>query len=335
MPMDAELLHTFLTVAETGGIGAAARQLHRSQPAITERLQKLARQVGEPLYIPTGRGVRLTVAGEACLDTARRLREVTRDFGDMLQRRQRLQEGILRIAATNTLAGYFLPRYLVEFRQAHAGIDLHLKGGVIDWAEISVADWDLFFLEGELDLERLPAHYSVSPWMRDEILVVFPENHPLLERESLKLDDLLPYPMVWRESHSGIRRAVEQEFSRQGLNPRQSIEVTGVEAVGTAVSAGLGPGFITSAALQYRQDWRLVARCFPGTEGLLWTLYLASPKPEYQSLTIRRFLAFLGLPAHVETTVDHAWPASGEKGAGLRDGQVTPVAGDPAPGLPA
>ncbi len=297
MPMDTDLLLTFLAVAEAGGIGAAARQLHRSQPAITGRLQKLTGQVGEPLYLPTARGIRVTAAGEACLDTARRLREITREFGDMVQRRQRLQEGILRIAATNTVAGYFLPRHLVEFRQAHPGIDLHLRGGVTDWGEIAIADWDLLFLEGERDLERLPAHYGVTPWMQDEILLVFPEGHPLLERESLELADLLPYPMVWRERPSGIRRAVEREFARQGLHPRQSIEVTGVEAVGTAVAAGLGPSFITAAALHYRQDWRLVAQRFPGMDGLLWTLYLVTPKPEYQSRTIRQFLGCLGLPA--------------------------------------
>ncbi len=54
--MDTELLLTFLTVARSGGISAAARVLHRSQPAVTERLQKLTQQVGEPLTMRSGRG---------------------------------------------------------------------------------------------------------------------------------------------------------------------------------------------------------------------------------------------------------------------------------------
>ena len=74
--MDTELLLTFLTVARSGGISAAARMLHRSQPAVTERLQKLTQQVGEPLTMRSGRGIRLTPAGEALLSTAQRMRDV-------------------------------------------------------------------------------------------------------------------------------------------------------------------------------------------------------------------------------------------------------------------
>ena len=155
--MDTELLLTFLTVARSGGISAAARVLHRSQPAVTERLQKLTQQVGEPLTMRSGRGIRLTPAGEALLSTAQRMRDVVDEFDDIVLRRQRLQNGVLRIAATNTVANYFLPQHLVAFRRQFPEVELQLRGGIIDWSDISLSDWDLFFLEGGLDLEGLPS----------------------------------------------------------------------------------------------------------------------------------------------------------------------------------
>ncbi|MBE7567084.1 MULTISPECIES: LysR family transcriptional regulator [Acidithiobacillus] len=299
--MDTELLLTFLTVAKSGGISAAARVLHRSQPAVTERLQKLSQMVGEPLTMRHGRGIQLTPAGEALLTTAQRMREVIDEFEDIILRRQRLQSGVLRIAATNTVANYFLPERLVAFQQQFPDVEIQLRGGVIDWESIALSDWDLFFLEGGLDLEGLPSYYAVTPWLDDEIMTIFPEGHALLQRDVLNLEDLMAYPLIWREPGSGIRRSVEKVFRDAGLNPRQSIEVTGVEAVGAAVDAGLGIGFVTAAALICRKDWRVQARRLPAPHGIQWTLYMARPQPAYQSHTIRAFLEFLetatvGLP---------------------------------------
>ncbi len=291
--MDTELLLTFLTVAKSGGISVAARSLHRSQPAITERLQKLSQMVGEPLTMRHGRGIQLTPAGEALLSTAQRMRDVIDEFEDIMLRRQRLQSGVLRIVATNTVANYFLPERLVSFQRQFPDIELQLRGGVIDWSSIALSDWDLYFLEGGLDLEGLPSYYAVTPWLDDEIMTIFPEGHSLLQQAELTLENLMPYPLIWREPGSGIRRSVEKAFQEARLTPRQSIEVTGVEAVGAAVDAGLGIGFVTAAALRCRQDWRVVARRLPAPLGIQWTLYMARPQPAYQSHTIRAFLEFL------------------------------------------
>ncbi|WCE93026.1 LysR family transcriptional regulator [Acidithiobacillus ferriphilus] len=295
--MDTELLLTFLTVARSGGISAAARALHRSQPTVTERLQKLTQHVGEPLTMRSGRGIRLTPAGEALLATAQRLRDVVDEFDDIVLRRQRLQNGVLRIAATNTVANYFLPQRLVAFQRQFPDVELQLRGGVIDWSDISLSDWDLFFLEGEPDLEELPSYYMVTPWLHDEIMTIFPAGHPLLAQDDLSLESLMSYPIIWRERASGIRRSVEQVFREARLMPKQSIEVTGVEAVGAAVDAGLGIGFVTAAALRRRKDWRVNARRLPAPHGIQWTLYMARPQPLYQSHTIQAFLQFLDADA--------------------------------------
>ena len=295
--MDTELLLTFLTVARSGGVSAAARALHRSQPTVTERLQKLTQHVGEPLTMRSGRGIRLTPAGEALLATAQRLRDVVDEFDDIVLRRQRLQNGVLRIAATNTVANYFLPQCLVAFQRQFPDVELQLRGGIIDWSDISLSDWDLFFLEGEADLEELPSYYMVTPWLHDEIMTIFPEGQPLLAQDDLSLESLMSYPIIWRERASGIRRSVEQVFRDAHLMPKQSIEVTGVEAVGAAVDAGLGIGFVTAAALRRRKDWRVNARRLPAPHGIQWTLYMARPQPIYQSHTIQAFLQFLDADA--------------------------------------
>ena len=294
-----ELLETFWAVAETGSVSAAAKRLHRSQPAISERLQRLNDIVGEVLYLPHGRGVRLTAAGEAYLAPARRLQELKNEVSDRLYRRSHLQEGVLKIAATNTIANYFLPSHLVEFRRRYPNIEIILKGGISDWTQYALGDWDLLFIEEGSEDIPLPRYYQRHPWLQDEILTIFPQDHALANRETIGLADLLAFPMVWREDHSGVRARVLQEFTRQGLDVPIRIEVNGVEAMGNAVAAGLGIGFITSTALRYRPDWALCTRRLPAPQGIHWTLYLAVPEAPYRSHTLSAFLQQIGLEAHV------------------------------------
>ena len=289
-----DLLETFLTVAEQGSVSQAAKLLHRSQPAISERLQRLTELAGEPLYIPVGRGVRVTPAGEAYLGPSKKLRALREELDDMQQRRQGLQEGILRIAATNTVANYFLPQYLVRFREEHPAVELIVRGGVSDWSGYSLMDWDLFFLEEGTPVDSLPPQYQSTPWIEDEILAIFPANHPLAKKSFLTLADLVDEPLIWREAQSGVRQRVLQEFRKQGLEPAIRIEVMGVEAMGTAVAAGLGIGFITHAALRHRLDWQVLSRRIG--ERIHWSLYLVAPTAPYRSHTLARFLRYLQVP---------------------------------------
>lgn len=294
MILDADQLLTFLAVTEQGGISAAARTLHRGQPAISERLQKLTNQVGEPLYIRDGRGIRLTAAGQALIPSAQRVRAALEEAGQIAMARQRLQQGHLRVAATNTLANYFLPRRLADFQERHPDIRIHLKGGITDWEGIAVTDWDIFFLEGTFDIAQLPPYYEVRPWIQDEIVCVAPPDHPLHIRGAIDWNDLLRFPIIWREPTSGIRKAVEAVFAERRLTPQFILEVIGIEAVVMAVAAGLGIGFVTRTALAQCSEWTIRPLSLPTPAPLFWTLYCAAPRPPYQSQAVKGFLTHLG-----------------------------------------
>lgn len=292
MGLDTEQLLTFLALAEEGSVSGAARLLHRGQPAVSERLQKLTAAIGEPLYIRHGRGIRLTPTGESLLPALRTLQEAVREVNGAVVRRQRLQEGVLRVAATNTLANYFLPKRLVLFSEQRPGVRIHLKGGITDWTQIRIGDWDLFFLEGQKDIPGLPSYYRVTPWVEDEIVCIAPEGH-FLAGHPIDWPALLTVPIIWREPGSGVRRAVEERFAARGLHPQFIMEVTGVEAVGQAVSAGLGVGFVTKVALAQQLRWPVTVLDLPNPTPLLWALYLAAPEAAYRSRAVVEFLALL------------------------------------------
>ncbi len=293
MDIDADQLLTFLVVAEQGSLTAASRILYRSQPAISERLQKLSTQVGEPLYRREGRGIRLTAAGAALLEPARKLRAALEDTAQTIVRRRRLQNDDLRIAATPTLAHYFLPVLVATFQKHHARVRVHLKSDITDRRQIAVGDWDLLFFDGGFDRDHLPPYYTVRPWRDEPIVCVVGPQHPLLRLPEVDWPDALRFPVIWRDDGPGVREALAAELAARGLAAPFLLEVGGVDAVGAAVAAGAGIGFVAKSVLAQRPDWQVKPLILPGTEALHWTLYVAAPEPSYQSAGVRSFLALL------------------------------------------
>ncbi|WP_163059519.1 LysR family transcriptional regulator, partial [Acidithiobacillus ferrooxidans] len=245
MTIDAEQLLTLLAVAETGSVSEAALRLGRGQPAISERLHKLTREIGEPLYVREGGGIQLTPVGQTLIPDIRQLRAKLQDIENLLMRQKSLQAGELRIASTSLIANYLLPQYLQSFQNQNPGINLYIKSGVTYWGDINLSELDVFFFEGEMDIPHLPDSYEIQSWLTGEIVAVMPKTHPLASLSALSLEDVQPYPVVWREPSSGVRRRLEKAFRKSDILPAHFIEVADVESVGAMVKAGLGIGFMT------------------------------------------------------------------------------------------
>ena len=289
MTMDAEQLLTLLAVAETGSVSEAALRLGRGQPAISERLHKLTREIGEPLYVREGGGIQLTPVGQALIPDIRQLRAKLQDIENLLMRQKSLQAGELRIASTSLIANYLLPQYLQSFQKQNPGINLYIKSGVTYWRDINLSELDVFFFEGEMDIPHLPDSYEIQQWLTGEIIAVMPKTHPLASLSVLSLEDIQPFPVVWREPSSGVRRILEKAFRKKDILPAHFIEVADVESVGAMVKAGLGIGFMTRTVFEQRPDWDLISQPITSSQ-LIWQSYMAIPNPARRSRTLSVFL---------------------------------------------
>ncbi|MEY2333747.1 LysR family transcriptional regulator [Acidithiobacillus ferrianus] len=293
MTIDAEQLLTLLAVAETGSVSEAALRLGRGQPAISERLHKLTREIGEPLYVREGGGIQLTPVGQALISDIRQLRAKLQDIENLLMRQKSLQAGELRIASTSLIANYLLPQYLQSFQSQNPGINLYIKSGVTYWEGINLSELDVFFFEGEMDIPHLPDSYEIQPWLTGEIVAVMPKTHPLASLPALNLEDVQSLPVVWREPSSGVRRILEKAFRKSDILPAHFIEVADVESVGAMVKAGLGIGFMTRTVFEQRPDWGLISQPITSSQ-LIWQSYMAIPNPARRSRALSVFLDLMG-----------------------------------------
>ncbi|MEW5609545.1 LysR family transcriptional regulator [Pseudomonas juntendi] len=286
--MTPEQLITFATVAEHGNISHAAQALHLSQPAVSGQLKLLQEAFGEPLYQRAGRGVRLTVAGEQLLAHAERLRDTFRQAQALREAMRGLERGTLRIGASTTPASYLLPYLIADFHRQYPDVLVTTSHG--NTAEIVAAldSVDIALIEGPPGHE-LPLGTHTTPWHEDEIVAIVPRGHPLAGTHKQPLAALGAYPLVLRESGSGVRQVVERAFARDGVAMRVALEIAGVEGVKEAVRAGMGIGFVS--AMSIRHEDGALQRLQVHPQALLRRFSILMPHAATPSRAAARFLA--------------------------------------------
>lgn len=119
-------LRVFLAVAKLKSFNRAAQVLNMSQPTVSRHVHRLQDVLGAQLLLSTPGGVKLTVRGQ---DLARTLADLDRKIG-AISSDFRLEksdaEGLVRVNATEALAGLFIAPRVREFTRNYPGIRLHL-----------------------------------------------------------------------------------------------------------------------------------------------------------------------------------------------------------------
>jgi DNA-binding transcriptional LysR family regulator len=122
-------LRTFLAVAETGSVRAAAQDLVVTQAAVSASLAALQKSLGVTLLEPDGRGLRLTAAGQAYAGYVRRVLGLLDEAGRAAVAAADPERGELRIAAVTTAAEQILPGLLSGFRTRYPRLGVRLEAG--------------------------------------------------------------------------------------------------------------------------------------------------------------------------------------------------------------
>lgn len=240
-------LRTFTRVVECASFSGAARTLNLTQPAVSQQIKALEDTFGTTLLIRGAEQVRPTPAGELVYEQARRILQLWEELAAQL--RQTAHSTRENIVGSSTVpATYVLGDVLYRFRRDVPGTEVTVKVGdstrVWDWVRDDVVD------VGVTGVFRAVAGVEHRPIVRDTIVLIAPCGHPWAGR-TVSPAELQHVPLVWRAPGSGTRRAVEEAFSRWGMDPAaapRAAELESTEAVVSAVAAGVGLAFVSSLA---------------------------------------------------------------------------------------
>jgi DNA-binding transcriptional LysR family regulator len=238
-------LQLFASIAKRLNISQLSRELHVSQPAVSQQLKLLQEEFGTTLLKKNGRGLQLTEAGKAFLKDAEFITAQVEGLKTKYTGKQAVRcIESLRIGGTIGPSTSVLPALMTQFKQRNPGIEFSLKTGSSLEIEDSV-------LTSEVELAII-ANPLMSPLLemepfRKEILSVFvAARHPLAKKKKISPEELAALPLIIRGGRNS--RNLTDEFLcgliARGLKPNVFMRLESLEAVKAAVKDGKGGGIL-------------------------------------------------------------------------------------------
>ena len=239
-------LRIFLAVAELGNVTKASKELGISQSAASAAIATIEDIYQVKLFDRVGRSVFLSDLGRRFLPEAQSAIASAKNATKMLRMLSEKTSGSLQLAASQTIASYWLPRRLAAFNNRNPAVAINVAMSNTRGVETAVLEGkaDIGFVEGKVNSNGLRL---LKVDQDQPILVVSPKKWPIV-RPSIKDGNIGNLPWIVREKGSGTRRVLEDLIVQNNLNWDSLdiiLELPSNEAVREAVIAGSGVTLIS------------------------------------------------------------------------------------------
>jgi LysR family hydrogen peroxide-inducible transcriptional activator len=239
-------LRYFVAVAEEGSFSRAAERMHVTQPSLSQQIQKLEGEMGQPLFDRLARGVTATAAGAGLLPLARKILNDLADAHRCVEERVGTIAGNVTVGMIPTIAPYILGALLTELRQEHPRVAIHV---VEDVTENLVRLLEV----GQIDLAVVSTCRSGTGlhrelWAREPLLVALPKEHRLARRRRLSWRDLSEETLLTLQESHCLSRQIRQWCARHAIRPQKTLPLVQLATVLNLVASRQGISFVPALA---------------------------------------------------------------------------------------
>jgi DNA-binding transcriptional LysR family regulator len=302
--VDFKALETFLCVAALGSFRAAAQKLNTTQPAISQRIAQLEREIGVGLLQRDRRAASPTPSGRQMMVYAEKLIALRSEMLAALGDRSAMR-GVLRLGVAETIVHTWLPQLIKRVNQAYPNLSLEIEVDITPnlRARLLAQEIELAFLVGPLAAStirnRTLCHYPVG-FLASPALGLGPET--------LSVHDLAKFPIITFPRKTQPYEIVRALFNRPDIPPIRLHASASLATVIHMAIEGLGIAVIPTAIVENElADQRLQLlstdlEIQPLTFSASW---LASP----DTVAIERVAELASQLAQAERRVDVSrWP---------------------------
>lgn len=293
--VDSRQMRYFLAVARRLHFTRAAEDLHIAQPALSQAIIQLERELGVKLFERHRRGVSLTTPGEVLQRGAERTLRELEVAVDEVRSYVGQVTGRVRLGAWQSME-VRLPDLLAAFRSAYPAVDVAINEIVSDAMLEAVR-------AGTLDLAMVVQREHVNMSGLDhEAFITEPydlavaSTHSLAQRRQVRLSELAEEPFVLHRAGSAVRDQILQACGDAGFTPRIALETGEMSAARAFVASGLGVTLLPRSSLLSPGPQVHLVQVKPTlqrTSTLIW------PSKGHSSAAARCFLDFTRSHKHL------------------------------------
>ncbi|MFJ7664641.1 LysR family transcriptional regulator [Lysinibacillus sp. NPDC097162] len=261
-----DLYRVFSVVAKNSSFSRAAKDLFMTQPAVSQAMMQLEKELGTRLFNRTPKGVTLTTEGKLLYEYTNSALGLLDAGEEKLLEFKNLTMGQLKIGVGDTISRFFLMPYLEAFHTMYPNIKLQMLNG-------TTSEICNFIKSGEVDvglcnfpIEDVSLQLTVCTEIQD--IFVCGEKYKTLQSKSLRFEDLLKFPLIFLEKKSNSRNYVENYLLSKGIQIAPEFELGSHDLVLEFARSNLGIACVTK---EFSQDYL--------QRGLLYELPLTESIP--------------------------------------------------------
>ena len=244
---DTTRMRLLVEIERQGSVSGAAAAIGIGQPSASQHLRLLEAAAGQRLVERTGRGSRLTEAGQVLAARAGQALSSLGAADEELDALAGLQTGTIHLGASTAPGVYLLPDTLGCFKRDYPGVTVEVE--VAASGEILRR-----LLSGRVQLALVGAvtadeRIELEPFLEDEIVGVAKPGLLPLRNGALATARLPEFMLLSREAGSSSQRAIDDEIRSIGIDPAGVWELGSSEAIKRAAREGLGIAFLSRYAV--------------------------------------------------------------------------------------
>ncbi|GAA3263547.1 LysR family transcriptional regulator [Nonomuraea helvata] len=247
--MELRQLRYLVATAEEASFTRAAARVHVAQPAISQQIAQLERELGQQLLDRSDRRIRLTPAGAAFLPYAQAALDAAAAGRDAVDSLRGVLAGKLAIGAVQSPPEPLIG-LLGDFQRRHPRVDITLRiGHPKDLAaDVASGTVDAAFIG--ITGQQLPAVLATRDLYTEPLVVAVADDHPIARHADTTLNALRDEPIVTLTHGSGLRNLLDTACVRAGFTPHIRAETDDVTLLADLVHHGLGIALLPSSVAE-------------------------------------------------------------------------------------
>ena len=241
MNINLELYRIFYIVAKNKHMTKASEELHISQPAISQSIKKLEKQLGGTLFLRSNKGMELTEEGKMFYEYVKGALELINNAENEFTSFENLSKGEIKIGCSTTLTKLVLLEALKNFHSDYPNVNINitndLTSNLINDLKVGKLDFVIF---NESNIKETNVNLKKIKELKQGFIY-----NPLFFKDNItEFSDLNNKPLILQKDESNSRKLLDYIALKNNVKLIPKMEVVSQELITEFVNIGLGIGFV-------------------------------------------------------------------------------------------
>lgn len=232
-------------VVELGSFTKAAGFLGYTQPAMSQMISSLERELSIKLLYRSRYGIHLTLEGERLFPSIQKAVAAYQAMLEIAKEIKGLDSGTIRIGTISSISCHWLPGLIKQFQELYPNVQFVLHQGdytsIPEWVRTGEADF------GFVNPDAVPG-VKTKFIKTGELRAVLPVAHPFANESYITLEKLAAEPFLLLEE--GVLSEPLEAFRQAGLEPRVRLCVHDDYSILSMIESGLGVSILPELVLR-------------------------------------------------------------------------------------